>query len=134
MHIKVHLEDFVQLLILCKQKSTKSALKQVFLLIFRVKICRYALGTKNKNVRHVEKNKISKNKKNSPRGFWKIWKKAQKTGVFAHLQVQKTKNSKIGLCTFFRFATRNSLKKNYENLLDGRLTKLWRTYGTYGRT
>ena len=58
MHIKVYLKDFVQLLILCKQKSTKSALKQVFLLIFRVKIRRYSLGPKTKNVRHVEKNKI----------------------------------------------------------------------------
>ena len=58
MHIKVYLEDFVQLLILCKQNSTKSALKQVFLLIFRVKIRRYGLGPKTKNVRHVEKNKI----------------------------------------------------------------------------
>ena len=103
--------DFIRSLSLCAQMSTKSAQKQVFLLIFRVKICRYALGTKNKNVRHVEKNKISKNKKISPRGFWEIWKRAQKTGVFAPLQVQKTKNSKIGLCTFFRFATRNPLKK-----------------------
>ena len=104
-------KDFIRSLSLCAQMSTKSAQKQVFLLIFRVKICRYALGTKNKNVWHVEKNKISKNKKISPRGFWEIWKRAQKTGVFAPLQVQKTKNSKIGLCTFFPFATRNPLKK-----------------------
>ena len=58
MHIKVYLEDFVHLVILCKQKSTKSALKQVFLLIFRVKICRYGLETKNKNVQDIEKKKI----------------------------------------------------------------------------
>ena len=47
-------KDFVHLLILC----AKCAQKQVFLLIFRVKIRRYGLGPKTKNVRHVEKNKI----------------------------------------------------------------------------
>ena len=56
-------KDFIHSLSLCAQMSTKSAQKQVFLLIFRVKICRYSLGTKNKNVWHVENNKISKNKK-----------------------------------------------------------------------
>ena len=76
-------KDFINSLSLCAQMSAKCAQKQVFLLIFRVKIWRYGLGTKNKNVRHVEKNKISKNKKISPRGFWEIWKRAQKTGVFA---------------------------------------------------
>ena len=72
-------KDFVHLLTLC----AKCAQKQVFLLIFRVKIRRYGLGPKTKNVRHVEKNKIWKNKKISARGFWDIWKRAQKTGVFA---------------------------------------------------
>ena len=51
-------KDFIYSLILCVQMSTKSAQKQVFLLIFRVKIWRYGLGPKNKNVWHVEKNKI----------------------------------------------------------------------------
>ena len=43
----------------CARKwALKSAQKQVSLLIFRVKIWRYGPGTKNKNVRHGEKNKI----------------------------------------------------------------------------
>ena len=54
--------------------------------------------------------------------FEKFEKEHNKTGVFAPLQVQKTKNSKIGLCTFFRFATRNPLKK-----------KLWKSVARSSR-
>ena len=90
--------------------STKSAQKQVFLLILRVKICRYALGTKNKNVRHVEKNKISKNKKIVRANFEKNTKE-HKNQVFLHLYRCKKQKFKNQALYVFSHCHKESIKK-----------------------
>ena len=93
---------------LCVQISTKSAQKQVFLLIFRVKICRYGLGTKNKNVRHVEKNKISKNKKKGP--ILRKTQKSTKNRCFCTFTGAKNKKLKNRALYFFSFCHKKSIK------------------------
>ena len=94
MHIKVYLEDFVQLLILCKQNSTKSALKQVFLLIFRVKITVSEQKTKMSGTsRRIKYQKIKK----YHLAVFEKFEKEHKKQVFLHLyRCKKQKIKKTG--------------------------------------
>ena len=80
------------------------------MLIFRVKICRYALGTKNKNVRHVEKNKISKIKKFHHAVFEKF-EKEHKNRCFCTFTGAKNEKLKNRALYVFLVRHKESIKK-----------------------